>query len=206
MAASCQLYLSVPAGFSGEPALIAESLAITQAPSLLIVGEGDPKRVAAIIDAAHRQNAIVLTDDRVMLTAAGRFDGLHLPLGGMGVAEARELVGGDGVIGVECRLSRHEAMSLAEAGADYIAFGSGGEGVAELAEMASWWGDLIEIPCAVYLPGDAGEAAWQELAAAGADFVMPGAEIWEQPEQARERLRRLALYCGAGQARGPASG
>jgi thiamine-phosphate pyrophosphorylase len=197
MASRCQLYLSIPAGFSGAAALVGEALDAARAPSLLVIGEGDGDILAGIIEAAHRQNAIVLTDTPGQ-AAIPRFDGLHLPSGGPPVRVIRGAVGSDKVIGVDSRLSRHEAMTFGEAGADYIAFGRGADNSAidDLTEMVSWWSGLFEIPCAAFLAADAPEPFWRQIVEAGADFIVPGPEIWDEPGAVRERVERIAFYCG----------
>ena len=201
MASRCQLYLSMPAGFLGDPSLVEGALAAAGAPSLLVVGEGAPERLRAIVAAAHRQNATILTDNPEVLASVQGFDGIHLNEHGLTVHAARDAVGADHVVGVDCRLSRHEAMTLGEAGIDYIAFGRdggpGGQALDDLAEIIDWWSALIEIPCAAHLSADADETAWRKLVAAGADFMIPGLEIWDEPQIIRERLERLAFYCGA---------
>lgn len=202
MASRCQLYLAMPSGFAGDVALVGAALAAAGAPCLLVIGEGEAKRLAAIIDAAHRQNATVLTDNMRMFADVRGFDGLHCAGGVQALGAARAAVGPDGVVGIDCPLSRHEAMMFAEAGADYVAFGQDveavGEALEDLAEMVDWWSALIEIPCAVHLPAGAGETAWRQLAAAGADFIMPGPAIWDEPQELLGRLRQLSLYCNAG--------
>jgi thiamine-phosphate pyrophosphorylase len=197
MAAGCQLYLSIPAAFSGEASLVEKALAAARAPSLLVLGEGTPERLAAMIGAAHRQNATVLTDNAAAMANVQGFDGLHLPADVPAIKAARDRLGPDRIVGADCLPSRHEAMTLAEAGADYIAFGRGedGKAIEDLAEMIGWWGELIELPCAAWLAADAPEAAWRMLAA-GADFVIPGPEIWDEPQAVCGKIERLAGLCG----------
>jgi thiamine monophosphate synthase len=201
MASRCQLYLAMPASLAANPSLIETALAAASAPSLLVMGEGDLKRLAAIIEAAHRQNATVLTDNPQVWASVQGFDGLHSTGGVQALEAARAAVGSEGVVGTESHLSRHEAMMFAEAGADYVGFGRGaevsGEALDDLAEMVDWWSMLIEIPCAVHLPAGAGETAWRKLVAAGADFIIPGLDLWDEPKEVRHRLERLASYCGA---------
>ena len=197
MAPRCQLYLSIPAGFSGPLTLVEVVLAASRAPSLLVTGEGDGERLDRLIAAAHRQNAIVLTDTPAQMESVRRFDGLHLPSGGPPVRMIREALGADKVIGVDSRLSRHEAMTFGETGADYIAFGRGMEpgDIGDLVEMVDWWSGLFEIPCAVFLESGAPEEAWRTIAAAGADFIVPGAEIWDDAGAVRERVEAIVAAC-----------
>jgi thiamine-phosphate pyrophosphorylase len=198
MASRCQLYLSIRAGFAGALPVVEEVLAAAQVPSLLVIGEGEPDRLVAIIAAAHRQNVAVITDNAAQMERVPGFDGLHLSSGGPPVKAVRSGLGPDRVIGVDCRLSRHEAMIFGETGADYVAFGRGLDAaeIDELADIVGWWSDLFEIPCAAFLPADAPETSWRRLVLAGADFIVPGPEIWDEAGAVRERIERMASCCG----------
>jgi thiamine-phosphate pyrophosphorylase len=204
MASGCQLYLSIPAGFPGEPSLIEAVLAAGRVPCLLALGAGRQGSPSALRQVAHRQNAALVVENDVGLAKAMGADGVHLRAGGPSPAQAREALGADAIIGADCGLSRHDAMSLAEAGADYVAFGAGlggdAEAVDDLAEMIDWWSGLIEIPCAAWLPAGAGLDMLGRLAGAGADFILPGPEIWAEPGATAEWVRRAAQACGVGRA------
>jgi thiamine-phosphate pyrophosphorylase len=203
MAAHCQLYLSVPAALAASPGLIEAALAATGAPSLLVTGEAEPARLRAIVDAVHRQNAVVLIENDYALAKAEGLDGVHLRNDGPSLKDARGALGPDKVVGVDCRLSRHEAMMRGEVGADYVAFGTNGEegqaGVEGLAEMIAWWSALFEIPCVAYLPANATEADWRKLVEAGADFIVPGAEIWSDAGKVQLLAKRMAVCAGLGE-------
>jgi thiamine-phosphate pyrophosphorylase len=197
--AGCQLYLSVPASFSGAASLVEAALAAAGAPSLLITGKAEPARLRALRDAAHRQNAAALIENDYALAKAEGFDGVHLHDGGQ---PAREALGQDAIIGADCSLSRHAAMTLAEAGADYIAFGRDGEGGLDgLADMIAWWSGLFEIPCVAHLSANAAGDDWDKLVAAGADFILVGPKLWDEPAAVHERIRLFAGYCDARAAR-----
>ncbi len=96
-------------------------------------------------------------------------DGAHLAAAEE-VARARQTLGRDALIGVDCGLSRHAAMVAGEAGADYVLFGS-----LDLAppgavtDLVAWWRELFVLPCAAagrYSPETAAA-----MADAGADFL-----------------------------------
>jgi thiamine-phosphate pyrophosphorylase len=198
--ADCRLYLPAPAGFSGPLSLVEAALRAGRSPSLLIMGEGDPARIAALASAARRQDAAALLEINVAQAVALDLDGVHLSGNIAALSAARQMLGPEKAIGVEAALSRHEAMTLAEAGADYIAFGrrlAEGETLADLAETIGWWSALFEIPCVVYLAADAPESAWRDCAAAGADFLLPGVEIWQEADRVLETAERLAAFCSA---------
>jgi thiamine-phosphate pyrophosphorylase len=89
--------------------------------------------------------------------------------------DAREILGTRYIVGVDVGRSRHDAMSLAEDGADYIGFGipahvEDRQTAAERRlELIGWWSEIFEVPCVAF-DVDSAEAA-TALAAAGADFV-----------------------------------
>ncbi len=79
------------------------------------------------------------------------------------------------IVGVDVGRSRHDAMTLAEAGADYIAFGipphveDRAASAARRLELVAWWSEIFEIPCVAFDVDTADDAT--ALAGAGADFV-----------------------------------
>ena len=98
-------------------------------------------------------------------------------------AQARKRLGESASIGVGCGLSRHDAMRLAELGADYVAFGpeSGTiDAIDELAELIAWWSEIFVVPCVAWNVDSAGDAA--KLTALGADFVAPSTRIWREED------------------------
>jgi thiamine-phosphate pyrophosphorylase len=96
-------------------------------------------------------------------------DGVHLA-DAEDVARARQLLGRQALIGVDCGLSRHAAMVAGEAGADYVLFGS-----LDLAppgavmDLVVWWRELFVLPCAA--AGSYSPETARAMAEAGADFL-----------------------------------
>lgn len=101
-------------------------------PSLLIVPEHDRKPDAAALQAfvavaQHHDVAVLIADD-VELAAETGADGVHLSAtsGDDLLIEryraARESLGANAIIGGDAGFSRHDAMALGEAGANYVAF------------------------------------------------------------------------------------
>ena len=205
MAARCQLYLSIPADFAGDASLVEAVLAAGRVPSLLVLGTGPSRDLSALLDAAHRQNTALLVENDIALAKSLGADGVHLRTDGPSPSVAREALGSDAIIGADSPLSRHDAMALGEAGADYIAFAADGDAdpdaLDDLADMVDWWSGLIEIPCAAWLPPGANHDVLARLVAVRADFIMPGPEIWAEPGALREWVERAALVCGIERAR-----
>lgn len=186
-------------------------------------GPADPDRVAAILDAADvacvrlalataSEDAVARAADALMplchardvpLVVADHFrlvprlglDGVHLTDGPRQVRAVRKALGRDAIVGAYCRASRHDGMTAAEIGADYVSFGpvgatALGDGVLADPELFAWWSEMIETP--VVAEG----ALTPDLAAtlgATADFLAVGEEIWSatEPQAALGALFRL---------------
>jgi thiamine-phosphate pyrophosphorylase len=182
MSKRCELYLRLRADALPAPAEL-EELAREIAPAALLLTRlaGAPADgIRRTVEAAKRQNLAILLEDDFDLAGALDADGVHLRGDGERIREARRLLGEQKSIGASCALSRHNAMELAEAGADYIAFGEmiglGGGDIDALAEMIRWWDELVELPSVAWLDDDAVEDDARRLRRAGADFlaVAPG--------------------------------
>ena len=74
-------------------------------------------------------------------------------------------------------------MLAADAGADYVALD------ADL-ELVAWWAEVMVVPVVVDLGNDCARAA--EFAAAGAEFVMAGSAIFDDPSGAPAAVAKLA--------------
>jgi thiamine-phosphate pyrophosphorylase len=82
-------------------------------------------------------------------------------------------------------------MAAGEAGADYVLFGepdARGQrpSVEAIAERLEWWAELFEPPCIGFAASR--EEAY-EFAVAGADFVLVGDFIWNDPRGAAAALK-----------------
>lgn len=138
-------------------------------------------RLAELVKAVQSQDvaAIIMGDAALALELAA--DGVHFAFDpDPDAAEAqfkaaRKVVGADRIVGAGSGFARHNAMMLAEAGADYVAFGDGKGGSAdERLDLISWWAEMFVVPCVAWGAVSASDA--QQLAGAGADFVAAGPE------------------------------
>lgn len=198
-----QIYLVLEAGPTTADRL-ATALQCVNAASVLItpqagtVGAGgrlDAAEVHPLIQAAQAAGAAALVADNARLARTLRADGVHLGPSetiAADYAEAREIVGGRLIVGVHAGKSRHDAMELGEAGADYIAFGApqfakDREGaVARRLDLVSWWAEIFEVPCVAMDVTSPEEA--RELAAAGADFIGVTVPVAQSSAELREFL------------------
>jgi len=142
------------------------------------------KAAKPLIALAQAQDVAALIEDDAALAAALGCDGVHLN-DPKAYKAARKALGPDAIVGAACGGSRHEAMTLAESEADYVAFGSLEPAPdPDLAELIAWWQALMTVPCVALGASDL--AAARALILAGADFLAAG------PDLAQEIARELA--------------
>ena len=142
-------------------------------------------RIKALAPAIQNAGAALLLHGQVELVARAGADGAHLT-GIEAMQEALPSLKPDRIAGVGGLATRHDSMAAGEAGADYVLFGepdASGQrpSVEAIAERLEWWAELFEPPC-VGFAASARDA--YEFALAGADFVLVGDFIWEDPRGA----------------------
>ncbi|MEM9144721.1 MAG: thiamine phosphate synthase [Pseudomonadota bacterium] len=140
-----------------------------------------------LMPVAHGADVPCLVTDRPELVGRLGLDGVHLAARTSSLGALRKSLGREAILGAEAGTSRHLAMSLAEAGADYVAVGPAG---AEAADLLAWWSEMIETPSLV--EGGLSPEAAAPLAAM-ADFVAPDLALWK----AEDPAAHLALYAAA---------
>jgi thiamine-phosphate pyrophosphorylase len=153
-------------------------------------------RIKALVPAVQKTGAALVLDGRPGLVARSGADGAHLT----GIDAFNDALAGlrpDRIAGAGGLETRHDAMSAAEAGADYVMFGEPDEGhrpsFEAVIERVEWWSDVFEIPCI-------GFAASPEeivpLVAAGADFVALGDFIFGDPRGPAAAMAEAAQRIG----------
>lgn len=183
----CQLYLAVcPAAEAASAAheRVAAVLEAVSIPSLLIAPRrGDrltASQVLPFVQVAQSLGVAAMIADDACLARTVKADGVHLTWSPDILdryQEAREIAGGRLMIGADVGHSRHDAMVLAESGAEYIGFGipvgtrDPAEAEATRTELIEWWAEVFEIPCVAC---DAASEDALALAGAGADFICVG--------------------------------
>lgn len=163
--------------------------------SILIRGQGGDhfgRLAESVMPPAFAHNVAVLLDDAPELAAEIGADGVQIPAGIDRLKHARAVLGADRIVGALCGRSRHEAMEMGEAGADYVAFnedavdaGHGDNGES----MFAWWAALFQVPCVAYYPVQGANA--RRLIMDGVDFIRPSDAMWTSVAQARSTVRAL---------------
>lgn len=197
-----RLYLQLAAG-EGAEARLRSALAAAPFDAVMIASPAgshrDPAALRALVALAQSHNAAALVDGDPALAKTTRADGVHLRWSEAleeAYDAARKALGPAEIVGIEAAASRHDAMTLAEAGADYIAFARttpGAEADGPLScqgALVAWWAEVFEVPCVALDARDAAEAI--ALAQAGADFIGIVAEAGLSPDAMSTRVRAIA--------------
>lgn len=134
----------------------------------------DAASARPLVEIVQRAGVAAVIGHDAQLARTLRADGVHIAWSNSvadAFAEARELLGGRAIVGADAGTSRHDAMVLAEAGADYVSFGAAADEVSRQirAELVAWWAEIFEVPCVALDVTDPAEAA--ALAHAGSDFI-----------------------------------
>ena len=190
----CRLYFQFPAQPSATlEAQLAQALATTDAACVLLCGDGAPideDHAGRLIDLVQASGLACLVENDPALAERLGADGLHLDANAETYTAARKKLGESANLGVLCGLDRHDAMQMAELGADYVAFGPKAESIIDAidqyADLIAWWSEIFVVPCVAWNVETAEQAA--KFAALGADFVAPSARIWRDDDA----LRRIA--------------
>jgi thiamine-phosphate pyrophosphorylase len=181
----CRLYLQFPMASSATLAnRLAQVVAEIDAACVLLYPEestpGD--NAMALVDLMQRMGIACLIANDAELAARSGADGVHIDADSLTYSEARKRLGPNANIGAGCGLSRHDAMVLAEMGADYVAFGgqTGIDAIDRCAELIAWWSEIFVVPCVAWNTATPDEA--RRAAALGADFVAPPPDLWRSEE------------------------
>ena len=150
----------------------------------------------ALREICHAADVPLLIAEHARLVAPLGLDGVEVAFRAAPLRKLRAELGRDAVLGVACAASRHDGMTAAEAGADYVRFSplaGSALGAAEPAplDLFEWWGEMIETP--VVAEGGLTEALARDLGP-HVDFAAPDPSAWEGALAAT--LRTLATALG----------
>ncbi len=182
----CRLFLVAPCDGDVEnlARCLAAALAVGEVGCVCVGQSGDSGAIRRVVEAilplCRAGGAAVILAQAVELALTTGADGVELRDSPALVAAARQVLGAAAIVGGMAGASRHRAMEFAEAGADYVALrGIGPDGE----PLAAWWAEIATVPVVAADPVSLDEAAW--LARRKVDFVIPAADIWEEPAAAR---------------------
>lgn len=190
----CQLYLKLPRHLTrGVTAALEQVITSLDVACVLLAQDDTPLDLAQASEIVRRTQELgiaLLVENQVELALSLGADGVHLTDAEESIyAEARSRLGNAAILGVSCGDNRHAAMTFAEMGADYIAFGGPPLENQLRAELIAWWSEIFRVPCVALDVEDAEAAA--QLAKLGADFVAPSANLFLADDPA-SRLADIA--------------
>lgn len=197
-----RLYLTTPAIADAAPwrAPLAAALGAADVAAVLLrLAPGDERSlincIKALAPVVQEAGAALILDGHPELVARAGADGAHLT--GLDALEAAiDRLKPDRIAGVGGLKTRHDAMTAAERGADYVLFGEPDKAgarppFAALRERIAWWSEIVEVPC-VGFAADLDEAS--TLAEAGADFVALGEFVWNDKADAAALVAQAARH------------
>ncbi len=193
-----QIYLVTPPEFDLDtfPDRLAAVLDGAEIACLrLALATRDEDRVLRAADAlrqtCHARDVAIVIERHVLLVERLGLDGVHLTDGARSLRKVRKDLP-DAIIGTHCGATRHEGITAAEHGADYVSFGPVGttplgDGTTADWELFQWWSEMIEVP--VVAEG-ALTVELVEKFGPVTDFFALGEEIWtaENPLKALNTL------------------
>lgn len=199
----CRLYLITPPRFDAAAFSSALSAALDAgdvAAVQLRLKDADDDAIRRACDVlrplAQERDVAFILNDRPDLAAELGCDGVHVGQQDTPYRDARRAVGDDRIVGVTCHESRHLAITAAEAGADYVAFGAffptGTKDAPTRADpdILSWWSTLMTVPCVAI--GGITVANGRFLVEAGADFLAVSAGVWDHPDGPAAAVRAFS--------------
>ena len=147
--------------------------------------------------------ACIIGDDMDLAKSCGA-DGVHLEtptqdnetITPADVKNAKSVLGDNAIVGVSGRNSRDIGLQCADAGADYVSFGTVFKSShkphldAKGMETLNWWAEMVEIPC-VAIGGITADNLPQ-IMDSGVDFVGVIAGIWQgEPISNAEKFAKI---------------
>ena len=197
-----KLYLQLDADQALEQALQALVSHYSLPAVLLNVSSeyrGSQDDVARLVQTVQALDAAALIQDNPELAHSVGADGVHLSFGSDLTERydiARRTLRDDCIVGADVALSRHDAMTIGETGADYVGF-NGAVNHLDLDDdgdvqhdLVSWWAEVFEIPC-VALNVARPERA-RQMTDAGVDFVGLVGDVSSGAESLQEQIISVA--------------
>ncbi len=173
--------------------LLTQALGAAEIASVLLrLGEADASAAKRLIRELAKpvqdRGAALLIDRDPELALETGTDGVHVTGAQDALTLALKRLAPDHIVGAGGLATRHDAMAAGEARADYVLFGDWDAPLESeaLLERVHWWAEIFNTPC-VALAQELGLV--HPLALAGADFIMLGDCVWNDPRGPAEALK-----------------
>jgi len=192
----CRLYLISPSSFAPEAfvenleqALTGGDVAAFQLRMKNVEKREITKTAKLLLPICRAKNVAFIINDYPEIALETGADGVHigndpeLPEGF--ISSLRKKTGENFIIGISCYDSRHLAMTAAEHGADYVAFGAFFPTKTKISpgkpkpEILEWWSTYTNVPCTAI--GGINPENCGGLVKTGADFIAVVSYVWDHP-------------------------
>ena len=193
-----ELYLIMDLAKSPDPLPEFEAVrAVAPIISVLIKENENHLPTNALISTIQAHNIAVLLEDTEKVKQLGA-DGVHLTSTEEDAyLTAQKQLGGDHIIGINPKSSRHTAMEVAEKGASYIALEklddendtNNTQETNKQPPNISWWISLFETPCIAWNITTGPQALQAQTA--GADFLALAPSYWQQGDNTKSTIENL---------------
>ncbi len=202
----CRLIIVVPAQLRNAPELLGEALAGGDVASVILSkpasnDAGFQQYSNALVPIIQAAGAAAIIADDTQLVGRCNADGLHidLPGGNAGLPQLADTIAKfapEKIVGAGSVNTRHMALSLGEAGPDYVFFGklSGDikpQAHPKMLALAAWWAQMVEVPGICLAGSDLDSIV--EVAKTGVDFAALSSAIFDYQEGAKEAVAQANL-------------
>ncbi|WP_093186223.1 thiamine phosphate synthase [Pseudovibrio sp. Tun.PSC04-5.I4] len=138
-----------------------------------------------LVPVAQAHDVAVMVENNTQIVGRSGADGLHVTGSDTDLENITESFQDDKIVGHAGIKTRHEAMTVATMGVDYMFFGflaleQEEEPHRKSLDFGIWWSEVFETPCVV-LAGTALSSV-DTAAKTGAEFVAVREAVWNHPE------------------------
>lgn len=142
----------------------------------------------ALVPLLQKRGVACLVADDPQLAVRVNADGVHIEDTAAGLQSALRLLRPGHIVGAGGLETRDAAMTVGEAGVDYVMFGGAdsGERPESIVDRVAWWAEIFNVPCIGYAHSLSGIS---DIVRAGADFIALGDAVFADPRGAVTALR-----------------
>jgi len=206
----CRLFLATPTNFKTNDMVPLLKAALENGDvACLLIGHEDSAELEKAADIftplAQAKDVAVLIEGSIETVQKSGADGIVVAGFQDDYKKARQVLGDDKIVGVDCGVDRHSAMALGEAGADFVIFDDEDSGhhqdeidtqtPTQLSKtqvnepVGNWWARVFEVPCVIMAPQSNANAV--ASIKSGVEFLCPTSQMWENVKTAENTVKQF---------------
>lgn len=154
------------------------------------------KMTKRLLPICHEYGVPFIINDYVEMLRDFAVDGIHLGESDSPIKAVRKEFGDDLIIGASCYNSKHLAMTAAEFGASYVAFGAFYPTQTKITnksadlEILKWCASYINLSCCAI--GGINHQNVSDFKGSNVDFICAISSVWQNPEGPVKAVSSLA--------------